>query len=1181
MFHKILIANRGEIAARIIQTARRLGIATVAVYSDADRFTLPVRLADEAVRIGAEPAAESYLNVEAILAACRETGAEAVHPGYGFLSENAEFAEKLAAQGIVFIGPTPAQLRVFGLKHTAREIASANGVPLAPGSGLIESREAALAEAARIGYPVMLKSTAGGGGIGMQLCEGPDALAQKYEAVQRMAGKSFGDARLYLERYVASARHVEVQIFGDGKGGVVAIGERDCSLQRRNQKVIEETPAPGLSAVVRANLREAALALGRAVNYASAGTVEFVYDTERDEVYFLEVNTRLQVEHPVTEAVYGIDLVEWMICQAAGDFVLPPQDDLVPKGHAIEARLYAEDPARQFQPSSGLLTDVHFPEAVRVDRWIETGTEVTPYYDPLLAKLIVHEVSREAALAAMQIALSASRVWGIETNLSYLSAIAGEASFRAGRMTTGALAQFVFAPQTVEVLVPGAQSSLQDWPGRLGYWAVGIPPSGPMDARSHQLVNRLLGNADDAATLECTMSGPSLRFNAQALIALGGARMVASLDGVPVPYWTPIAVAPGQVLTLGSIEGPGQRTYLGIRHGFDAPRFLGARATFDLGRFGGHATGNLRPGDVLHIADAAAAQPLAQLPEPPPELTHDWRVGIVYGPHGAPDFFTEKDIATLFSAEYEVHFNSARTGVRLIGPQPEWARSDGGEAGLHPSNLHDNAYAIGAIDFTGDMPIILGPDGPSLGGFVCPGVVAAEELWKIGQMKPGDRLRFHPVPQPQDPVDAPTVLKARREAGSAIVGRHERGPVPVIYRRAGEDYVLVEYGPMTLDIALRCRVQLLYEALQREALPGVIDLTPGIRSLQIHYNSRSLTRFRLLDTLARIEDDLPAAEEVVLPSRIVHLPLSWNDASVQLAMRKYQELVRPDAPWCPSNIEFIRRINGLDSVDDVRAIIFAANYLVLGLGDVYLGAPVATPIDPRHRLVTTKYNPARTWTPENAVGIGGAYLCVYGMEGPGGYQLFGRTIQMWNSWRTTPAFHPGTPWLLRFFDQIRFFPVDAAELAEAREAFPHGAYPLRIEETQFSLAEHIRFCAANSAGISAFETRRQKAFEAERQDWKQRGLDTFVAPESTVASNDDAIPAGCDGVFATMTGNVWKILVAPGQLVAAGDHVIIVEAMKMEMTVASLITGRVQEIRVQPGRTVQSGQIVMTLEKAV
>lgn len=203
------------------------------------------------------------------------------------------------------------------------------------------------------------------------------------------------------------------------------------------------------------------------------------------------------------------------------------------------------------------------------------------------------------------------------------------------------------------------------------------------------------------------------------------------------------------------------------------------------------------------------------------------------------------------------------------------------------------------------------------------------------------------------------------------------------------------------------------------------------------------------------------------------------------------------------------------------------------------------------------------------------------MEGPGGYQLFGRTIQMWNSWRTTPAFHPGTPWLLRFFDQIRFFPVDAAELAEAREAFPHGAYPLRIEETQFSLAEHIRFCAANSAGISAFETRRQKAFEAERQDWKQRGLDTFVAPESTVASNDDAIPAGCDGVFATMTGNVWKILVAPGQLVAAGDPVIIVEAMKMEMTVASLITGRVQEIRVQPGRTVQSGQIVMTLEKAV
>jgi urea carboxylase len=1179
MFSKILIANRGEIAARVIRTAKRLGIATVAVYSDADRFTLPVMMADEAVRLGPAPAAESYLRIDAILDACRRTGAQAVHPGYGFLSENAGFAERLAAAGITFIGPTPDQLKAFGLKHTAREIAAKSGVPLLPGSELLRDAEHARAEAARIGYPVMLKSTAGGGGIGMQLCADPEELVAKFESVQRMAGSSFGDARLYLERFVARARHVEVQIFGDGRGNVVALGERDCSLQRRNQKVVEETPAPGLDPAIRAQMREAALALGRAVGYASAGTVEFVYDVVRREAYFLEVNTRLQVEHPVTEAVFGIDLVEWMIRQAAGTLVLPPQEQLVATGHAIEVRVYAEDPSRHFRPSSGLLTEVAFPDDVRVDRWIETGSEVTPYYDPLLAKLIVAADTRAQAIDALQAALHETRIWGIETNLAYLAAITETAGFREAEMTTASLRDMVFVPATVEVILPGSQSSLQDWPGRLGHWNVGVPPSGPMDSRSHRLVNRILGNREDAATLECTVSGPTLRFNTATVITLGGADMGATLDGVPVPLWQAVAVAARQTLVLGKVRGPGIRCYLGVRNGFDAPRFLGARATFALGGFGGHATGTLKPGDTLRIA-AAQQTPVA---DPPiaaefPALTDHWDLPIVYGPHGAPDFFTEGDIDTLFDAEYEVHFNSARTGVRLIGPRPTWARADGGEAGLHPSNIHDNAYAIGAIDFTGDMPIILGPDGPSLGGFVCPGVVARDHLWKIGQLRPGDKVRFSPASRPLDPVVGPMIL-TRPEAGSTIVGQRSDGPVPVVYRRAGDDYLLVEYGAMVLDIALRLRVQLLYEAVRALRLPGVIDLTPGIRSLQIHYDGTILDRRRLLAILGEIEPSLPAAEAAVVPSRIVHLPLSWNDPSVQLAMQKYQELVRPDAPWCPSNIEFIRRINGLASIDEVYRTVFDASYLVLGLGDVYLGAPVATPVDPRHRLVTTKYNPARTWTPENAVGIGGAYLCIYGMEGPGGYQLFGRTIQMWNSWRQTDAFPAGTPWLLRFFDQIRFFPVSEAELAEAREAFPHGRYPVRIEDGRFSYADHARFLAANAEAIAAFEAGRNAAFTAERRDWKARGLDSFMADEvATVA--DDSLPEGCEGVVASVTGNVWKILVAVGDIVAAEQAVVVVEAMKMEMSVISPLAGRVREIRVQPGRTILAGQIVVVLESS-
>ena len=1172
MFSKILIANRGEIAGRVIRTLRRMHIASVAVYSDADRFTAPVLAADEALRLGPSPARESYLRIDAIVEACVASDAQAVHPGYGFLSENAAFAEQLAARGIRFIGPRPEHLRQFGLKHTAREIAQRSGVPLLPGSGVLSGVNEALAEAARIGYPVMLKSTAGGGGIGMHLCHNDTELRGRYEAVQRMAGASFGDARVYLERYIATARHVEVQIFGDGQGRVVSLGERDCSLQRRNQKVVEETPAPGLSDAVRSELHAAARALGEAVRYESAGTVEFIYDVAREQFYFLEVNTRLQVEHPVTEAVYGVDLVEWMIRQAAGELVLPEQDSLVPRGSAVEVRLYAENPQQDFRPCAGLLTEVRFPEHVRVDGWIATGSEVSPYYDPMLAKLIVHGDSRNAAIAKLSTALEQCALRGIETNLDYLRAVIASENFRSGRVATSVLKEFAFHPRALEVIAPGAQTSVQDWPGRLGYWDVGIPPSGPMDERSFRLANRIVGNREGAPALECTLLGPTLRFHADAIIALAGAAMHATLDDAAVPFHRPVAVRAGQVLALGKIEGAGQRAYLAVRSGFDAPLYLDSRATFSLGGFGGHAIGVLKAGDTLHLAgdEHLEGQPRSAGAAEIPPLTREWTLGVHYGPHGAPDFFTAADIDALYSAEYEVHFNSARTGVRLIGPRPAWARSDGGEAGLHPSNIHDNAYAIGAIDFTGDMPIILGPDGPSLGGFVCPAVIARAELWKTGQLKAGDKVRFAPAQQ-HGKGNAHSAVR-----GSPILAASDSGPVAVQYRRCGDDNLLVEYGPMVLDLALRLRVHLLAQAVRAAGLKGIIDLTPGIRSLQIHFDSQALRRERLLEALAQIEQTLPPAEQVTVPSRIVRLPLSWNDSAIQLAMRKYQELVRPNAPWCPDNIEFIRRINGLDSTDDVHRIVFDANYLVLGLGDVYLGAPVATPVDPRHRLVTTKYNPARTWTPENAVGIGGAYLCVYGMEGPGGYQLFGRTLQMWNRWRRTEAFQQ--PWLLRCFDQVRFFPVSEAELLEAREAFPHGSYPLRIEETRFSYGEYARFQQDNAASIAAFKARQQSAFELERGDWKARGLDSFSVDDA-VMDSDEAVPPGCTAVCAQVTGNVWKIEAAEGATLAKGQPIVVVESMKMEMEICAPVGGRLRELRCQQGRTVQAGQVVAVLEE--
>ena len=1199
MFRKVLIANRGAIACRIIRTLDRMGIASVAVYSEADRHSMHVMQAGEAVAIGPSPAAESYLKYDVILDAAKKTGAEAIHPGYGFLSENPDFAEACEKAGIAFIGPKPPHMRAFGLKHKARELALEANVPLAPGSGLIRDVEHAKSEAERIGYPVMIKSTAGGGGIGLQLVSSADEIAPMFERVERLARNNFKNAGIFIEKYVARGRHIEVQIFGDGKGNVVSLGERDCSAQRRNQKVIEETPAPNLPEATRAALWETARRLGQSVNYESAGTVEYLFDAETNEFYFLEVNTRLQVEHGVTEEVFGVDLVEWMVRQAAGEFLLPEQSTLVARGTSIQVRLYAEDPGRDFRPSSGRLTEVSWPSDTRIETWVQSGSEVSPFYDPMIAKIIVEAASRAEALSQLQASLDETRVGGIETNLDYLRQLSHSQVFAAGKMLTRTLQTFVYKADTIEVLSPGTQTTIQDWPGRVGYWAVGVPPSGPMDPLSHRLVNRLLGNDERAATIETTLSGPTLRFNIETTVCLGGAELSATLDGEPVAYWQPFAVKAGQVLKIGSVKGPGVRAYIGVRGGIDVPCYLGSKSTFTLGKFGGHGGRVLMTGDILHIGAEASEAPTKMLAANlKPPLTHTWDIGVLYGPHGAPDFFAPEYVETFFSTDWEVHYNSNPTGIRLIGPKPIWARTDGGEAGLHPSNIHDNAYAIGTIDFTGDMPVILGPDGPSLGGFVCPATIVQAELWKMGQLRPGDKVRFVRLTPAEaaarltqqtaeisslTAVAAPTFPNGKWGADDCIIGgREASGDKPrVVYRRAGDAYMLVEYGPIILDFTLRFRAHMLMTALEKKKRAGILDLTPGIRSLQIHYDGAALPLEDLLEELSEIEDSLGDLSDIEVPSRIVHLPLSWNDAAVQKTIDKYMQGVRPDAPWCPSNIEFIRRINGLESVDDVKRIVFDATYVVLGLGDVYLGAPVATPFDPRHRLVTTKYNPARTWTPDNVVGIGGAYMCIYGMEGPGGYQLFGRTCQVWNTYRTTKVFEAGSPWLLRFFDQIRFYPVSSDELLAFRDGFLEGQASVKIEPTTFRLKDYLAFTANNAETIAAFKSRQQAAFEAERARW-QRSDQDGAAGASDVFEDEDseaALPPGATAVESPVPGSVWKVLVEAGRQVAEGETLIIVESMKMEMAVPAPASGIVHEVRCSEGRPVSLGQTLVVLKE--
>ena len=742
MFDKVLIANRGAIAVRIERTLKKMGIGSVAVYSKADQDSLHVERADEAVYIGDGTAKETYLDTKKIIKAALDTGAKAIHPGYGFLSENTDFAKECEENGIKFIGPDSEQIKLFGLKHSARALAEKADVPLLPGTGLLSGVEEAVTEAEKIGYPVILKSTAGGGGIGMRICNSTEELRQAYDAVCHLAAANFNDAGVFLEKYVTRSRHVEVQIFGNEYGETTALAERDCSVQRRNQKVVEESPAPNLSDEVREKMYAAAERLAKEASYRSAGTVEFLYDDQTEGFYFLEVNTRLQVEHGITEEVLGIDLVEWMVKEAAGE--LKNIKSLVhkPQGHAIEVRVYAEDCINGFRPGTGKIDAVTFSPEARVETWIQKGVEVTSLYDPMLAKLIVHGSDRADAIAKMERVLKDSRVYGITSNMQYLAALLKTETYQTGALFTGMLKDFMPQEHAIEVLDGGVQTTVQDYPGMIGYWFVGVPPCGPMDAYNFRIGNSILGNDESAPGLELTLRGGSYRFRTTVSFCITGADMKATLDGVEIPMYQVVHASAMQVLKFKDCK-VGMRTYLLVAGGFDMPKIMGSSSTFIDGKFGGHNGRTLRTGDVLRLQEKCVIDSIDSMPEKyRPKLTNEWTIGVIPGPQPTPEYLKPEYLKTLTEYEYEVNFNSARTGIRLNGPIPQWVREDGGEAGLHPSNIHDNAYAVGTLDLTGDQSILLGPDGPSLGGFVCSVTTAKGEMWKLGQLHPGDKVHF-------------------------------------------------------------------------------------------------------------------------------------------------------------------------------------------------------------------------------------------------------------------------------------------------------------------------------------------------------------------------------------------------------------------------------------------------------
>jgi len=473
------------------------------------------------------------------------------------------------------------------------------------------------------------------------------------------------------------------------------------------------------------------------------------------------------------------------------------------------------------------------------------------------------------------------------------------------------------------------------------------------------------------------------------------------------------------------------------------PEYLGSRSTFALGNFGGHAGRVLRAGDMIKMVNPelpadglplAIAEPEVLATDLIPSYGKEWKIGVLYGPHGAPDFFKAEYIEEFFASSWKVHFNSNRLGIRLTGPTPSWARENGGEAGLHPSNVHDCEYAIGAINFTGDFPVILAKDGPSLGGFVCPVTIAKAELWKIGQLKADDTISFYPISVKQaNALERQQIQTLQNSAKAEITSEAEivtvqaesilalREATPdapkAVYRQAGDSYILLEYGDNVLDLALRLRVHRLMQLIRKADLDGILELSPGVRSLQIKYDGLRLSQQQLIHFLLGLEEQMGDLRDIKIPSRIIHLPMAFEDSATLGAVERYQESVCAKAPWLPNNVDFIQRINGLNTRQQVKDIIFDANYLILGLGDVYLTAPCAVPIDPRHRLLSSKYNPARTFTAEGTVGIGGMYMCIYGMDSPGGYQLIGRTVPIWNKFKKNKQFGD-QQWFLRFLTRL-------------------------------------------------------------------------------------------------------------------------------------------------------------------
>ncbi|GHJ84927.1 hypothetical protein NliqN6_1329 [Naganishia liquefaciens] len=1230
---KVLIANRGEIACRIIKSCRQLGLVSIAIYSQADRSSLHVREADEAHLLPGKDQ-EAYIDGEQVLAIAKKAGANAVVPGYGFLSENAEFAEMVEEAGLVWVGPSADVIRQFGLKHTARELAIAAGVPVVQGTDLLTSAEDALQAAERIGYPVMLKATAGGGGMGLQICQSASEIRSAFQSVLDRGSSLFKNSSMFMEKYVAKSRHVEVQVFGNAQGAAVHFNERECSVQRRHQKVVEECPSPFVERTpgLREKMTSCAVELAKSVKYGSAGTVEFLVDDLTGEFYFLEVNTRLQVEHGITEQCHSVDLVSLMLEQAemqarspGGGLDIERLKQLqkpAPEGYAIEARVYAEIPSRNFAPSPGLLQNIEWYKApgVRVDTWVTSGTHISPFYDPMIAKVIVYDAqSHNNAVEKMMAALTKSKVQGCPTNIQYLGAIVDSKAFRKGDTTTAFLSSEEFKseyrPCTIDVVSAGTYTTIQDLPARLGV-GHGIPEAGPMDPLSFRLANILVGNSEGTEGLEVTLMGPELKFNVAGVIAVTGAVCEVYVDSKPVDMYTKIVVPAGARLKVGKATA-GCRTYIAVKGGLPGiPLYLGSKSTTSTLGLGGYQGRQLAPNDSLDLdlksAEWASEQTHATIPAHlrlDAFFEKDWTLYVMPGPHDEPEFVTEDDRKKLYETRWKISHNATRSGYRLLGPRLDWAPvTDFKESGSHGSNIIDEPYVLGSLNFNGDDGVLLPLDAPMAGGLATTTTVVRSDLWRMGQCRPGDTILFKRIDWDsalairqrtesfiQDvqaivsgKMDPSTVKALDISVGDywdetilhEIAADEDKGTVQVKFRQGGDCSIQVTYGPMTADVMTRSHIQQVTARLEADAFDGFVAVTNTTRAYNVQFDPLRITQKDLLRRLIALEQTVAANLEP-LPSRIFRFPILLDDPVSKAAVADYAATVRDSAVYLPSNMEYIAKANGVKDAATAAKSLVACPQLVVEVSFL-AGTPLLLPLDPRLIYVAQKYNPVRAFTPEGTVGLGGPLLVIYPMASPGGYQFCGRTIAAWDAYAVKPGFTK--PWLLNNFDQVQFYEVNQEEFDKCYEDFKTGRHHFEMEETAFDPAAHKEFLSSIEAETKQFMTGRNAAGKAEGerenvllQQWRERKAAEAIAESENAVETDGVTLLD---LVSPLTASLWKVLVAVGDTVKNGQTLAILEAMKMEIPVRadeSMDGCIVAKIQGKTGGLFEPGQTIMSV----